>query len=85
LLREQLGIPKEQWHTSFQSRFGPTEWLKPYTQATVEQLARDGHKHLAIISPGFAADCIETLEEIALGFAKHSFMPVVNASLISRA
>lgn len=67
LLREQLGWPADAWHTSFQSRFGPKEWLKPYTQTTIEELAKAGKKHIAIISPGFASDCIETLEELDIG------------------
>jgi ferrochelatase len=50
---------------TFQSRFGRAEWIKPYTDKTVEALARDGVKSIAIVTPGFAADCVETLEEIA--------------------
>lgn len=89
LLREQLGIPKEQWHTCFQSRFGPTEWLKPYTQTTIEDLAQKGTKHIVVISPGFASDCIETLEELNIGlretFLAHggesfTYVPCLNAS-----
>jgi ferrochelatase len=51
---------------TFQSRFGPEEWIKPYTDKTVQQLARDGVRRLAVVTPGFAADCLETLEEIAM-------------------
>ena len=51
---------------TFQSRFGRAEWLKPYTDATVKALAERGVKNLAVITPGFAADCLETLEEIAM-------------------
>ena len=51
---------------TFQSRFGTAEWLKPYTDATVKSLAERGVKNLAVITPGFAADCLETLEEIAM-------------------
>ena len=51
---------------TFQSRFGTAEWLKPYTDATVKALAERGVKNLAVITPGFAADCLETLEEIAM-------------------
>ena len=51
---------------TFQSRFGPAEWLKPYTDKTVEALAQRGVKNLAIITPGFSSDCLETLEEIAM-------------------
>jgi protoporphyrin/coproporphyrin ferrochelatase len=51
---------------TFQSRFGRGEWLKPYTAQTVRELAASGVKRLAIVTPGFAADCLETLEEIAV-------------------
>lgn len=67
LLRDQLGYDKTRWHTSFQSRFGPTKWLEPYTDATLKRLASEGIKNIAIISPGFASDCIETLEELNIG------------------
>ncbi|MCP5362065.1 MAG: ferrochelatase [Hyphomicrobiales bacterium] len=67
LLRESLKLSKEQLQLTFQSRFGPKEWLQPYTQQTVHDLAKGGTKKLAIIMPGFAADCLETLEEIAIG------------------
>lgn len=66
LLREALGWPKEKLVLTFQSRFGKAEWIKPYTDATVERLAKEGVKKLAIITPGFVADCVETLEEIAM-------------------
>ena len=49
---------------TFQSRFGKAEWLKPYTDETLESLAEAGNKHVAIISPAFSADCLETLEEL---------------------
>jgi ferrochelatase len=64
LLRERLGWEKDQIDTTFQSVFGPEEWLKPYTVKHVAALARSGRKRIAVISPAFAADCIETLEEI---------------------
>jgi len=64
LLRERLGLSEKQMITTFQSLFGKAEWIKPYTDKTVEQLAADGVKRIAIINPGFSADCIETLEEI---------------------
>ena len=67
LLRERLGWPKKRLMTTFQSRFGPAEWLQPYTDKTVEALAKDGVRRLAIVTPGFASDCLETLEEIAIG------------------
>jgi ferrochelatase len=65
LLRERLGWSKDRLITTFQSRFGPEEWLQPYTDKTVEKLAKDGVKSLAVFNPGFASDCLETLEEIA--------------------
>ena len=52
--------------TTFQSRFGAQEWLQPYTDKTIEQLAKDGVRRIAVVTPGFSADCLETLEEIAL-------------------
>lgn len=64
LLRERLGWPKEAIHTTFQSVFGPEEWLKPYTVKHVAELAKAGKKHIAVVAPAFSADCIETLEEI---------------------
>jgi ferrochelatase len=66
-LLERLGWPEERLMTTFQSRFGPEEWLQPYTDKTVEALAKDGVKHLAIVNPAFVSDCLETLEEIAIG------------------
>jgi ferrochelatase len=64
LLRERLGWPKDRIVTTFQSRFGPEEWLKPYTVEEVARLAESGKKRIAVIAPAFSADCIETLEEI---------------------
>ena len=66
LLRERMGWSKEKLQLTFQSRFGPAEWLKPYTDETVKALAESGVKRLAIITPGFAADCLETIEEIGV-------------------
>ncbi|MEM7300565.1 MAG: ferrochelatase [Pseudomonadota bacterium] len=65
LLIEEMGWEKNYLVTTFQSRFGPEEWLQPYTDETVEKLAQSGVKSLAIINPGFSVDCLETLEEIA--------------------
>ncbi|MBX3566863.1 MAG: ferrochelatase [Rhizobiaceae bacterium] len=65
LLRERLGWSKERLITTFQSRFGAQEWLQPYTDKTVERLAKEGVRSIAVVNPGFSADCIETLEEIA--------------------
>lgn len=64
LLRERLGWAKDAVTTTFQSRFGPEEWLKPYTVEEVARLAKSGVKRIAVVAPAFSADCIETLEEI---------------------
>jgi ferrochelatase len=66
LLAKRLGLPEGQLLLTFQSRFGPAKWLQPYTQPTLEALARQGVERIDILCPGFAADCLETLEEIAL-------------------
>lgn len=67
LLKETLPKPiAKKLKLTFQSRFGPTEWLQPYTDKIIEELAQQGVKNLAVITPGFAADCLETLEEIAV-------------------
>ena len=66
LLRQALGWDEERLRMTFQSRFGRAEWLKPYTAETVRELASRGVKRLAVITPGFAADCLETLEEIGV-------------------
>jgi ferrochelatase len=65
LLRERLGLDENKFMLTFQSRFGNAEWLQPYTDMTVKALAERGVKNLAVVTPGFAADCLETLEEIA--------------------
>ena len=64
-LRERLGPAAPKLLLTFQSRFGNAEWLQPYTDKTVERLAKDGVRRIAVVMPGFAADCLETLEEIA--------------------
>ena len=66
LLRARLGLDEGALMLTFQSRFGRAEWLQPYTDMTVQALARRGIKNLAVVTPGFAADCLETLEEIAV-------------------
>lgn len=66
LLATALGLPAESWLLTFQSRFGPAQWLEPYTQPTLERLAREGVRRVDVLCPGFAADCLETLEEIAM-------------------
>ncbi len=67
LLRDRLGWDDKKLIATFQSRFGPEEWLQPYTDKTAEKLAKDGVKSVAIFNPGFVSDCLETLEEIAIG------------------
>lgn len=64
LVREKLGLSEDQVITTFQSRFGKAEWLKPYTDETLAQLAKQGITNIAIASPAFSADCLETLEEL---------------------
>lgn len=72
LMREAFGWPAERFRHSFQSRFGNAEWLKPYTDETVTELAKSGVKRMAIVAPGFTADCLETLEELN-GENRHYF------------
>ena len=66
LLAEKLGLETEQWKIVFQSRFGKAEWLKPYCVDTLQQLPGEGVKTVDVVCPGFAVDCLETLEEIAM-------------------
>jgi ferrochelatase len=89
LLRQRLGLPAEKLQVVFQSRFGKEEWLKPYAQDTVEGLPAKGVKKLVMVMPGFAADCVETLEEVAIGLretflenggAQFSAVPCLNDS-----
>lgn len=86
LLAEALDLPVR---VTFQSRFGRAEWLKPYTDATLEGLPGEGVKKIAVVCPGFAADCLETLEEVALEgretFLEHggthfAYLPCLNES-----
>lgn len=69
LLSARLGLPREKLQVVFQSRFGKAEWLQPYAQQTVEGLPGKGVKNLVMVMPGFASDCVETLEEVAIGLA----------------
>ena len=64
LLKERMGTVGEKIRCTFQSRFGPKEWLKPYTDETVKALASTGTRNIAVLAPGFVADCVETLEEL---------------------
>ena len=87
LVAEELGLAKEEWSLSFQSRFGREPWLQPYTDDMLKELAARGVKQLDVIAPGFAADCLETLEEIAVEYAElfaHAggqlrYVPALNA------
>ncbi|MBN8978220.1 MAG: ferrochelatase [Rhizobiales bacterium] len=88
-LRTRLGPNAGKLMLTFQSRFGFDPWLQPYTDKTVEKLAKDGVRRLAVITPGFSADCLETLEEIAQenaeifrhnGGEQFSFIPCLNDS-----
>ena len=89
LLAEQLGISKEEYVVTFQSRLGRAEWLQPYTEPTVQTLAKQGIKHIDVVCPGFLADCLETLEEIAMevrqafltaGGQNFNYIPCLNES-----
>ncbi len=63
---ERMGLQPEQWSVSFQSRLGKAKWIEPYTEARLEELAKQGAKKLLVMCPAFVADCIETLEEIGI-------------------
>jgi len=87
LVAAMLGLENDHWTVAFQSRFGPMEWLKPYTDEVLQDWARSGHSNVHIICPGFAADCLETLEEIqmqsrrvflAAGGKQFSYIPALN-------
>jgi ferrochelatase len=89
LLGEALGLKEGELVVAFQSRFGRAEWLKPYADRTVADLAQGGCRNLLLVCPGFAADCVETLEEIGIGLRKifleqggqeFSLVPCLNAS-----
>ncbi len=66
LLNDRLGWEDGRLMTTFQSRFGPEEWLQPYTDKTIEALAKSGTKSIAVLNPGFVSDCLETLEEMGV-------------------
>ncbi|ALP52549.1 ferrochelatase [Candidatus Tenderia electrophaga] len=82
-----LGLSDEQWQLTFQSRFGREEWLQPYTDKTLGKLPKQGIKNIAVVSPAFSADCLETLEEIAMenrdifleaGGESYRYIPALN-------
>lgn len=73
LLAEQLGLPKDRYKVTFQSRFGKAKWLEPYTEPTLIELAQQGLKSVDVVCPGFTSDCLETLEEINME-AREAFL-----------
>ncbi|GEK74311.1 ferrochelatase [Halomonas halophila] len=88
LLQERLGVDDAAIETTFQSKFGPEEWVGPATVERVAELARQGRRHIAVISPAFSADCVETLEEVqqeirdaflAAGGETFTYVPCLNA------
>lgn len=79
-LAEALGLADSDWLLTYQSRFGPAEWLQPYTEPTLEKIATEGVHSVDVICPGFLADCLETLEEIAIG-ANKTFLQAGGSSL----
>ena len=85
-----LGLPPEQVMMTFQSRFGREPWLTPYTDETLKMLGEKGTKHIQVLCPGFSADCLETLEEIAVqnrevfleaGGEQYEYIPALNADV----
>jgi len=87
LLAQELGLKPEQYFVSFQSRFGKAEWIKPYTTATLLELGKQKTKRVDVVCPGFVADCLETLEEIAMegkedfqhaGGGEYHYIPCLN-------
>ncbi len=89
LLTEALGLPEDKVLVTFQSRFGPAKWLEPYTADTLIKLPKQGVKRLLVLTPGFATDCLETLEEIAMegkelfmhaGGEQYDVLPCLNDS-----
>jgi protoporphyrin/coproporphyrin ferrochelatase len=87
LLAEALGLNREQYRVTFQSRFGKAQWLRPYTEPTLKELAAAGHRRIDLLCPGFAVDCLETLEEIdqeareaflAAGGQEFHYIPCLN-------
>ena len=87
---EKLGLNDQQWAISFQSRFGKQEWVKPYTDQILKDWAEQGVKSVQVLSPAFSADCLETLEELAVenrelflgqGGETYAYIPALNANL----
>ncbi len=89
LIADRLRLNEDEWGLSFQSRLGPTEWLRPYTDETLEKWGKEGVKSIQVVCPGFSVDCLETLEEIAMenslvfresGGDNFSYIPCLNSS-----
>jgi ferrochelatase len=89
LVREKLNWESDKFHVCFQSRFGSEPWLQPYTDKTLEKLGDEKIASLALMAPGFSADCLETLEELAMegqesfhehGGGQFDYVPCLNAS-----
>lgn len=87
LLIDELKLPADRWFVSFQSRFGKSVWLRPYTDETLEEWGRSGVKRVDVVCPGFSADCLETLEEIGAenrqyfleaGGERYRYIPALN-------
>ena len=88
LVAAELGLAEDEWAISFQSRFGKQEWVKPYTDALLTEWAAQGVKSVQIMSPAFSADCLETLEELAIqnaelflsqGGERYQYIPALNS------
>jgi len=86
-LAEELKLSQDDWICCFQSRFGPKQWLEPYTNVTLEKLAKEGLKKIDVVCPGFPADCLETLEEMNMenrelfiehGGEQYNYIPALN-------
>ena len=89
LLAEKLGLADDEWAISFQSRLGKAKWLQPYTDKTLEEWAKQGVESVDVICPGFSADCLETLEEMAMqnrdtfmenGGKQYRYIPALNSN-----
>ena len=87
MLADALNLNDDQWAISFQSRFGKQEWVKPYTDVLLEEWGQQGVKSVQIMSPAFSADCLETLEELAIqnaelflqaGGKEYAYIPALN-------
>ncbi len=90
LVAEKLGLQEDEWITTYQSRLGPAQWLTPYTLETLQQLPKKGTESIQVLSPGFAADCLETLEELdkenrhaflQAGGKQFAYIPALNANV----